>query len=188
MKISELLTPALVKLNLVSRTKDELFEEMVQVFVDAGEIHDREEAIEVLTRREEQMSTGVGNGIGIPHGKLPAATHSLIALGISPEGIDYDARMDYCTKEMAQRICRHTLAKEAERRGIADPMMMNPATGSVSPLSDWVCDYMELTPEEWGGHYFSDAGLVEVRRTADGGWEEADIEARTAAMREVGHA
>ena len=90
MKISELLTPALVKLNLVSRTKDELFEEMVQVFVDAGEIHDREEAIEVLTRREEQMSTGVGNGIGIPHGKLPEATHSLIALGISPEGIDYD--------------------------------------------------------------------------------------------------
>ena len=104
------------------------------------------------------------------------------------QGISYDARMDYCTKEMAQRICRHTLAKEAERRGIADPDMMNPATGSVSPLSDWVCDYMELTPEEWGGHYFSDAGLVEVRRTADGGWEEADIEARTAAMREADHA
>lgn len=90
------------------------------------------------------------------------------------QGISYDARMDYCTKEMAQRICRHTLAKEAERRGIADPMMMNPATGSVSPLSDWVCDYMELTPEEWGGHYFSDAGLVAVRRTADGGWEEVE--------------
>lgn len=92
------------------------------------------------------------------------------------QGIDYDARMDYCTKEMAQSICRHTLAKEAERRGIADPSMMNPATGSVDKLSGWICDYMELTPEEWGGHYFSDAGLVEVRRTADGGWEEADAE------------
>lgn len=52
--------------------------------------------------------------------------------------------------------------------------MMNPATGSVDKLSGWICDYMELTPEEWGGHYFSDAGLVEVRRTADGGWEEVD--------------
>lgn len=101
------------------------------------------------------------------------------------QGIDYDARMDYCTKEMAQRICRNTLAKEAEKRGIADPMMMNPATGSVSPLSDWICDYMELTPEEWGGHYFSDAGLVEVRRTTDGGWEEDDIETRTAAILEA---
>lgn len=117
-----------------------------------------------------------------------STTTAITAMQELYQGIDYDARMDYCTKEMAQRICRNTLAKEAERRGIADPDMMNPATGSVSPLSDWICDYMELTPEEWGGHYFSDAGLVEVRRTADGGWEEADIEARTAAMREADHA
>lgn len=117
-----------------------------------------------------------------------STTTAITAMQELYQGIDYDSRMDYCTKEMAQRICRSMLAKEAERRGIADPMMMNPATGSVSPLSDWVCDYMELTPEEWGGHYFSDAGLVEVRRTADGGWEEADIEARTAAMREADHA
>lgn len=105
------------------------------------------------------------------------------------QGLDYDARMDYCTKDMAQRICRSTIAKEAERRGIADPDMMSPATGSVDKLSGWICDYMELTPEEWGGHYFSDAGLIAVRRTADGGWEEADIEARTAAARrEAPHA
>lgn len=88
------------------------------------------------------------------------------------QSISYDARMDYCTKEMTQSICRHTLAKEAERRGIADPSMMNPATGSVDKLSGWMCDYMELTPEEWGGHYFSDAGLVEVRKNAAGEWEE----------------
>ena len=113
-----------------------------------------------------------------------STTTAITAMQELYQSIDYDARMDYCTKEMAQRICRNTLAKEAGKRGIADPMMMNPATGSVSPLSDWVCDYMELTPEEWGGHYFSDAGLVAVRRTPDGGWEEADIEARTAAMRE----
>lgn len=117
-----------------------------------------------------------------------STTTAVTAMQELYQGIDYDARMDYCTKEMVQRICRNTLAKEAERRGIADPMMMNPATGSVSPLSDWVCDYMELTPEEWGGHYFSEAGLVEVRSTTDGGWEEADIEARTSAMREADHA
>lgn len=117
-----------------------------------------------------------------------STTTAVTAMQELYQDISYDARMDYCTKEMAQRICRKTLAKEAERRGIADPMMMNSAAGSVSPLSDWVCDYMELTPEEWGGHYFSDAGLVEVRRPANGGWEEADIEARTAAMREADHA
>lgn len=116
------------------------------------------------------------------------STAAVTAMQELYQSISYDARMDYCTKEMAQSICRHTLAKEAEKRGIADQMMMNPATGSVSPLSDWVCDYMELTPEEWGGHYFSDAGLVEVRRTADGGWEEADIERHTVSMREADHA
>ena len=112
-------------------------------------------------------------------------TATITAMQELYQGIDYDARMEYYTKETAQRICRNTLAKEAEKRGIADPMMMNPATGSVSPRSDWICDYMELTPEEWGGYYFSDAGLVEVRRTADGGWEEADIETRTAAILEA---
>ena len=99
-------------------------------------------------------------------------TTAITAMQELYQGISYDARMDYCTKEMAQRICRHTLAKEAERRGIADPSMMNPATGSVDKLSGWMCDYMELTPEEWGGHYFSDAGLVEVRKNAAGEWEE----------------
>ena len=88
------------------------------------------------------------------------------------QSISYEARMDYCTKEMAQSLCRNGLAKEAERRGIADPSMMNPVTGSVDNLSGWICDYMELTPEEWGGHYFSDAGLVEVRKNAAGDWEE----------------
>ena len=37
------------------------------------------------------MSTGVGNGLGIPHGKLPEAKRSLLALGVSKEGSDYDA-------------------------------------------------------------------------------------------------
>ena len=117
-----------------------------------------------------------------------STTTAVTAMQELYQGISYDARMDYCTKEMAQRICRSTLAKEAEKRGVADPDMMSPATGSVSPLSDWICDYMELPPEEWGGHYFSDAGLIAVRKTADGGWEEADIEARTASMREAPHA
>lgn len=117
-----------------------------------------------------------------------STTTAVTAMQELYQDISYDARMDYCTKEMAQKICRNMIAKEAERRGIADPMMMNSITGLVSPLSDWVCNYMELTPEEWGGHYFSDAGLVEVRRPANGGWEEADIEARTAAMREADHA
>lgn len=105
---------------------------------------------------------------------MPLTDTAISAMQELYQSISYDARMDYCTKEMAQSICRHTLAKEAERRGIADPSMMNPATGSVDKLSGWICDYMELTPEVWGGHYFTDAGLVEARKDSTGAWVEVD--------------
>ena len=91
MKISELLKPSLIKLDLESESKDELFEEMVEIFVSNGLISDREKALDVLEEREEKMSTGVGNGLGIPHGKLPEAKSSLLALGVSRNGIDYEA-------------------------------------------------------------------------------------------------
>ena len=63
MRISELLTPALVKIGLESETKDELFQEMVQLFVDAGQIKDREGAIAALLDRESKMSTGIAKGV-----------------------------------------------------------------------------------------------------------------------------
>ena len=91
MKISELLKPSLIKLDLQSLDKEDLFEEMVQVFADSGLVEDVDAAVAVLREREEKMSTGVGGGIGIPHGKLPGARNSLMALGVSREGIDYDA-------------------------------------------------------------------------------------------------
>ncbi|MBO7742167.1 MAG: PTS sugar transporter subunit IIA [Victivallales bacterium] len=91
MKISQLLTPALIKLDLESCCKDELFDEMVQLFADNGLVKDFDGAVRVLQERELKMSTGVGNGMAIPHGRLPEATNSLLAVGISREGIDYDA-------------------------------------------------------------------------------------------------
>lgn len=91
MKISEYLTPSLIKMDLVSETKEELFPEMVQLFVKNGLVHDAAAAVRVLEEREEKMSTGVGNGIALPHGKLPEAKRSILALGISRNGIDYDS-------------------------------------------------------------------------------------------------
>ena len=67
---------------------------------------------------------------------------------------------------------------------VVERMLMNPATGSVAPESEWRKDfedakaYAESHGEDlaaiWGGETFEDAGLVEVRRNADGEWEEAD--------------
>jgi mannitol/fructose-specific phosphotransferase system IIA component (Ntr-type) len=91
MKISELLKPSLIKMSLQADNKDELFPEMVQLFVSSGLIKDRVTAIRILEEREAKMSTGIANGLGLPHGKLPEAKQTLLAMGISKSGIEYDS-------------------------------------------------------------------------------------------------
>ena len=72
------------------------------------------------------------------------------------------------TKKLAMlRVSKDVIAKRAQELGIPNPMLKRSCTWEVALLSDWVCDYLELTPEEWGGDYFADAGLIEVH-TVDG--------------------
>ena len=91
MKISELLKPSLIKMSLDSDNKQELFPELVQLFVSEGLIKDRGMALQVLEDREAKMSTGISNGLGLPDGRLPEARKTLLALGLSKEGIEYDS-------------------------------------------------------------------------------------------------
>ncbi len=91
MKISEILSPSLVKLDVRAEDKEELFEEMVQLFVNNGQITDREAAVTALLEREAKMSTGISRWLGLPHGKLAEARAILIALGVSKKGLEYDS-------------------------------------------------------------------------------------------------
>jgi mannitol/fructose-specific phosphotransferase system IIA component (Ntr-type) len=91
MRLSELLTPALVKIDLESTGKSALFEEMVELFLNSGLIHDRQAAVQALAEREAKMSTGIARWIGLPHGKLKEAEGILLAIGISHKGIEYDS-------------------------------------------------------------------------------------------------
>ena len=79
-----------------------------------------------------------------------------------------DACKKYPTEKLAMlRVSKDAIAKRAQELGIPNPELKRLSTGDVALLSDWVCDYLELTPEEWGGDYFADAGLIEVH-TVDG--------------------
>lgn len=60
------------------------------------------------------------------------------------------------------RVSKGVIAKKVQELGIPNPELKHPRTGEVALLSDWVCDYIESTPEEWGGDYFADVGLIEV--------------------------
>jgi mannitol/fructose-specific phosphotransferase system IIA component (Ntr-type) len=91
MKVSELLTPALIKVGLESEEKEELFEEMVQIFVDNGVLHDRDAALQAIFEREAKMSTGIARGLALPHGKIEEATGLIMTIGVSKVGIEYDS-------------------------------------------------------------------------------------------------
>ena len=91
MKISDILTPALIKPNLQSEEKEELFEEMVSLFTASGLLKNRQAALTALREREGKMTTGIGGGLALPHGKLAEIDRLTIALGISRKGVDYEA-------------------------------------------------------------------------------------------------
>ena len=64
---------------------------MIDVLVRAGRITDRGAALDVILEREGKQSTGIGEGVAIPHGKSETITELTAALGISKRGIEFDS-------------------------------------------------------------------------------------------------
>ena len=91
MKISETLKLSLIRTNLESSSKSGLFEEMVQMLVDQGILRDSGAALLSLHEREAKMTTGIANGLALPHGKIREARGLLMALGVSKKGIEYES-------------------------------------------------------------------------------------------------
>ncbi|MFP3958984.1 MAG: PTS sugar transporter subunit IIA [Spirochaetaceae bacterium] len=81
-----------VKVPLEGRNKPEILRELVQVLVDAGELDDVETAYRALLEREGRGSTGLEKGIAVPHAKCDAVGELTLAIGIAPQGVDFDAQ------------------------------------------------------------------------------------------------
>ena len=91
MKISDILDESLVKTNLPGKTKDEIISEMVDLVGTSKKVLDKEKVKEAIFEREKIMSTGVGNGFAIPHGKTDAVSDIVAAFAITAEPIDYQS-------------------------------------------------------------------------------------------------
>jgi len=76
---------------LVSETKEEVLEELIQPLIDDGKIKSRSLVLETLNKRETLGSTGIGKGVAIPHCRTLAISGVQIVAGISKKGIHYDA-------------------------------------------------------------------------------------------------
>lgn len=91
MKIGDILSGDLIVSELTSKNKKEVLEELVGVIVKQNNLLNKEELIEVLLERERLGSTGIGDGIAIPHGKLKNIDTLLASFGKSIDGVDFDS-------------------------------------------------------------------------------------------------
>ena len=89
--LNKMLTEDCINLNLKGKTKSEIIDEMVDLLYSAGKLNDKEEYKKEILKREAQSSTGLEEGIAIPHAKTSAVKIPSIAFGLSKEGVDYES-------------------------------------------------------------------------------------------------
>ena len=91
MNIKDLITKEYIIEDLKSKTKREVLVELAEVFKRGNIEADYDSMVEILLEREKLGSTGIGDGIAIPHGKLAGLENLIISFGRSREGVGFDS-------------------------------------------------------------------------------------------------
>ena len=91
MKITELLSTSAITADMQATDKNSALVEMTDAIVALSDDLDREEVLKVLHERERLGSTGIGDGVAIPHGKLKNIDQLLLSFGCSKAGVDFDS-------------------------------------------------------------------------------------------------
>ncbi|MBC2716839.1 MAG: PTS sugar transporter subunit IIA [Desulfobacteraceae bacterium] len=90
MKILDFLDPKTIITELKATDKKGVLEELTLPVSEITQI-EHKELVRVLIEREHLGSTGIGNGIGIPHGKLKNLPSLILGVGLSRKGVSFDA-------------------------------------------------------------------------------------------------
>src|SRR5713226_5097804 len=91
MKITEVLEEKLVQTNLPGATKEEIINAMIDLVAKSNRVIDKGKVRTAIFEREKIMSTGVGNGFAIPHGKTDAVSDIVAAFSVTAEPINYQS-------------------------------------------------------------------------------------------------
>lgn len=89
--LTELLTVERIKIPLEATTKDDLLRELVGVISGTSASSDRDDLLRAVREREAVLSTGIGHGVAIPHGKSAAVSDLRMAAGRAAAPVDFDA-------------------------------------------------------------------------------------------------
>ena len=91
MKLADILPIENIKIPLTGKTKEEIITELVDIATASNPNIDKKVVLRSILERERTMSTGIGHGIAIPHGRTKGVKDIIAALGIVHNGIDFDA-------------------------------------------------------------------------------------------------
>jgi len=91
MQMDQILKIGFLNENMLAKTKAEALEELVNTLIKGGLKLDSAKVIEVLQQREKLGSTGIGDGLAIPHGKISSLAEIVVAFGRSKKGVDFDS-------------------------------------------------------------------------------------------------
>ena len=91
MKITDLLKKDAIDLNVQAQSKEELLKKAVKLMQNNGNINNQEEYLKLVMNREKEGSTGIGEGIAIPHGKGESVSKPGLAAMVIPKGVDFEA-------------------------------------------------------------------------------------------------
>ena len=91
MAVVNLIEEDIIKIPLEAKTKPDVIKELVDVLKKAGKIEDAESVFRAVMLRENMGSTGLEKGIAVPHAKTHKVNNLVLAIGISPEGVDFDS-------------------------------------------------------------------------------------------------
>jgi mannitol/fructose-specific phosphotransferase system IIA component (Ntr-type) len=89
--LSELLSEDRIKVPLGGQSKDDLLRELVELVAPTAEPAAKDAILAAVREREQLLSTGIGAGVAIPHGKTPVVDQLLMAAGVAARPLDFDA-------------------------------------------------------------------------------------------------
>ncbi|MBE2219082.1 MAG: PTS sugar transporter subunit IIA [Ignavibacteria bacterium] len=91
MKISDILSTDVIAVNLDVADKDDAISKVIELAAKSNKILDKEKVSKTIFEREKLVSTGVGKGFAIPHGKTDSISDVVAAFAITKEPIDFDS-------------------------------------------------------------------------------------------------
>src|SRR5215471_15761308 len=91
MRLSEILKPENIKVSLQAITKTEAITELVDLLGVNNELQEKGKVLDAVLEREATRTTGIGNGLAIPHGKCAGVNHLVVAIAKPEAPIDFES-------------------------------------------------------------------------------------------------